>query len=138
MVKFKLESSVVGGSVESDVLTTTTGAWEELTWNFTGSPNTFNTIALMFDFGNLGNGSATSTFLFDDITQNAPVLSQIDLPVTFEDPTVDYTMTDFGDNMSTMITDPTSAANTVMEVIKPVTAQLWAGNNDFDSSRFCI
>ena len=126
VVKFKLEDGL-GGSTEVDALTTTTGAWEELSWDFAGTPTSYNTIALMFDFGNVGNGTATSTFLFDDITQVAPTLSQIDLPVTFEDGTVDYTMTDFGGNASMMIVDPTNPANSVMQVDKTVAAQLWAG-----------
>ena len=124
IVKFKLEGT---GQTEVDVPTTVSGAWHTLTWDFTGAAPNFNTIVLMFDFGNVGNGSANSTFYFDDITQGSPTLSQIDLPITFESATVDYTMTDFGDNMSTMMADPTNPANTVMQVIKPVTAQLWAG-----------
>ncbi|MFK7783999.1 MAG: hypothetical protein AB8B56_02725, partial [Crocinitomicaceae bacterium] len=126
VVKFKLENSM-GASAEVDVTTTTTGAWEELSWDFTGTPTSYNTVVLMFDFGNVGNGTATSTFLFDDIAQTTPTLSQIDLPVTFEDATVDYTMTDFGGNASTLVTDPTDPTNTVMQVDKGVAAQLWAG-----------
>ncbi|MFT6280519.1 MAG: hypothetical protein ACJA0U_000639, partial [Salibacteraceae bacterium] len=124
VVKFKLEGV---GSDEVDAVTTVTGAWEEITWDFSGTANTYNTIALMFDFGNVGNGSATSTFLFDDIEQSAPILSQIDLPVTFESSLVDYTMTDFGGNTATVITDPVNPPNLVSEVVKDATAQLWAG-----------
>ncbi len=125
VVKFKLEGGV--GSAEADALTTVTGAWEEITWNFSGTANTFNTIVLMFDFGNVGDGTATSTFLFDDIEQSVPPLMQIDLPVTFESATVDYTMTDFGDNMSTLLVDPTLPTNMVMQVVKPLSAPTWAG-----------
>jgi len=124
-IKFKLEGGV--GSAEVDALTTVTGAWEEITWNFSGTANTFNTIVLMFDFGNVGDGTATSTFLFDDIEQSASPLTQIDLPVTFESATVDYTMTDFGDNMSTLLVDPTLPTNMVMQVVKPLSAPTWAG-----------
>ena len=124
VVKFKLEGV---GVTEVDAVTSVSGAWEEITWDFSGTANTYNTIALMFDFGNVGNGSATSTFLFDDIEQSAPILAQIDLPVTFEDPLVDYTMTDFGGNTATVITDPVNPPNLVSEVVKDATAQLWAG-----------
>ncbi|MDG1332217.1 MAG: T9SS type A sorting domain-containing protein [Crocinitomicaceae bacterium] len=127
VVKFKLEDGV-GGSTEVDATTTTTGAWEELSWDFVGTPTSYNTIALMFDFGNLGNGSATSTFLFDDIAQVSPTLSQIDLPITFESSTVDYTMTDFGGNVTTLVVDPTNPANMVMQADKGAAAQLWAGS----------
>jgi hypothetical protein len=40
-------------------------------------------IVIIPDNGNLGDGSATSTFFFDDIIQEAPVVSY-DLPFDFE------------------------------------------------------
>jgi galactitol-specific phosphotransferase system IIB component len=123
-VKLKLESTT--GSAEVDVLTTTTNQWETLTWDFTGTPPDFNTLVLMFDFGNLGNGTATSTFLFDDIQQLAGG-SQIDFPVDFESSTVNYTMTDFGGNTASLMVDPTNAGNMVMQVIKSDQAAAWAG-----------
>ena len=135
VVKFKLENST-GGSTEVDVPTTTSNAWETMSFNFTGTPTSYNTIVLMFDFGNVGNGTATSTFLFDDIAQTTATLSQIDLPVTFEDATVDYTTTDFGGNASMMVVDPTDPTNTVMQVDKGATAQLWAGTTISTSMGF--
>jgi hypothetical protein len=67
-------------------------------------------------------------------------LDQIDLPVTFDDPLVDYTVQDFGDpvSASTMLAvDPDDAANTVAMSAKPTGAPLWAGttigNPDFAS-----
>ena len=61
---------------------------------------THTEIVLMFDFGNVGDGTADSTFYYDDIYQTDPSggLSQMDLPVTFEDPSVYYVLTDFGGN----------------------------------------
>ena len=123
VVKFKLEGS---GSTERDAITTVVNEWEELSWDFTGEPTNFNTLVFMFDFGNIGDGSANSTFLFDDIEQVFGG-SQLDLPVTFEDPTINYTTTDFGGNASTLITDPFDANNTVVEVIKTAQAATWAG-----------
>ncbi len=64
-VLFKLDD--IG--VERDAFTTVTGAWETLTFDFEGTTATGKVVALMFDFGNLGDGTATSTFLFDDIQQ---------------------------------------------------------------------
>ncbi len=64
-VLFKLE-----GNAATEVLTRTTVAngWEELRWSFAGRPaNTYNELVFMFDFGTVGNGSASSTFLFDDV-----------------------------------------------------------------------
>jgi hypothetical protein len=122
-ILFKLEGN---GSVEREVKTTVVNQWEVLKWDFTGSPKNFNTLVFIFDFGKVGNGSATSTFLFDDIQQVFGG-KQIDLPVDFEGSTNNYTMTDFGGNASTLVTDPTNPNNKVMEVIKTAGAELWAG-----------
>jgi len=122
-VKFKLEGM---GETELDVVTTVSNAWETLTWDFTGQPNNFDNLVFMFDFGNVGDGSATSTFLFDDIEQ-LEGLAQIDLPVTFEDETVNPTVIDFGGNVSSLVTDPTDANNTVIQSIKTSEAATWAG-----------
>ncbi|MDA3893393.1 MAG: T9SS type A sorting domain-containing protein [Salinivirgaceae bacterium] len=54
--------------------------------------------------------------------------SQIDLPVSFDDPTgYDYTLTDFGNNSSVLGADPDDATNTVAITTKPTGAQTWAG-----------
>jgi hypothetical protein len=66
-VKLQLEEPT--GNYSLDVLTTVSGAWETLNWNFYGQSNTFDRIAFLFDFGQVGDGSANSTFLFDDIQQ---------------------------------------------------------------------
>ena len=127
VVKFKLEG---GGNYEVDALTTVSGAWETLTWDFTGQPNIFSDVVFMFDFGNVGDGSATSTFLFDDVTQGEGEgfgLLQIDLPVTFEGDEINYTMTDFGGNIHAIVEDPEDVANTACMVVKNDDAELWAG-----------
>lgn len=124
VVKFKLEGG--GASAEKDATTTVTGAWETLTWDFTGTPNTFNDLVFMFDFGNVGNGSAASTFLFDDIEQFFGGF-QIDLPVTFEGSTINYTMTDFEGNLSFFETDPVFPNNHVIKIVKNAQAGSSAG-----------
>jgi len=122
-IKFKLEGV---GNTERDVQTTVSNAWEELKWDFTGEPSSFNTLVFMFDFGNVGDGTANSTFLFDDI-QQIYAGSQLDLPVTFEDNSVNYTTTDFGGNLSQMVVDPMNTNNKVIEVVKTTSAATWAG-----------
>ncbi|MFY0671936.1 MAG: T9SS type A sorting domain-containing protein [Bacteroidia bacterium] len=132
-VKMKLESST--GAVERDAVTQTTGEWEELTWDFTSVTADFNTIVFMFDFGNVGDGTAASTFLFDDVEQFFGGY-QIDLPVSFEEADVNYTLTDFGGNSSSLVTDPTNANNTVAKVIKTDNAETWAGTTIGTNSGF--
>lgn len=123
IVKFKLEGN---GSAERDVQTTLTGEWEELSWDFTGTPTDFDNVVFMFDFGNVGDGSEASTFLFDDIARLFGGI-QIDLPVDFEGADINYTMTDFGGNESILETDPEDETNTVIKVTKTIEAATWAG-----------
>jgi hypothetical protein len=54
-------------------------------------------------------------------------LDQIDLPIDWEGDTTNYTVTDFGGNISMLTADPTDASNTVLESVKPEGAELWAG-----------
>ncbi|WP_445725733.1 T9SS type A sorting domain-containing protein [Flavobacterium sp.] len=67
-VAFKVEGN---GGVHKQLITTTTvtGAWETLSWDFTGEPADYYKLVLLFDLGNVGDGTATSTFLFDNIVQ---------------------------------------------------------------------
>lgn len=125
-VKFKLEGA---GETELDVLTTVSGEWETLTWDFTGQPTNFNELVFMFDFGNVGDGSATSTFLFDDIEQIDPFMGmdQMDLPVDFEGANVYYALTSFEGATSAIIQDPADSNNTIGEVTKSVSAGSSAG-----------
>jgi len=125
-VKFKLEGN---GDAQRDAQTTVSNEWETLTWDFTGEPANFNWLVFMFDIGNVGNGSINSTFLFDDIKQfhKKPLGIQIDLPVYFEGGIVDYTMTDFGGNASSLVTDPFGPNNRAIKVIKTSGSATWAG-----------
>jgi len=123
VVKFKLEGN---GETERDAVTTVSGEWETLTWDFTGAPANFNNLVFMFDFGNTGDGSANSTFYFDDIEQLFGG-QQLDWPVTFEEEGINYTTTDFGGNLSSLVQDPTNPENTVVQAIKTADAATWAG-----------
>jgi hypothetical protein len=64
-VLFKLEGN---GATEVLTRTTIANGWEELRWSFAGRlSNTYNELVFMFDFGTVGDGSANSTFFFDDV-----------------------------------------------------------------------
>jgi len=136
-VKLKLDNHSNpnnGLSVETDVLTTVANQWQTLTFDFSknaaGTPafnpsNVYDDATIFFDFGNTGTGA---TFYFDNMQMFvAPVLKQIDLPVTFDDPTVNYAMVDFGGNVSTLIVDPTNSSNHVMQSVKTAGAVTYAG-----------
>ena len=86
--------------------------------------------------------SGDIVFQIDDIRwiaeTDALPLQQIDLPVTFDDPLVDYTVIDFGEPVSASTVlgeDPGNAENTVAITTKPTGAPVWAGttigNPDF-------
>ena len=133
-VKLKIEDHNDGThSVETDVKTTVANQWETLTFDFknqaagTAAINytySYDKASIFYDFGNAGTGGV---FYCDDLMMAPPTLSQINLPVTFEDPTVDYTMTDFGGNSTVLTTDPANNANHVMMSTKTSGAQVWAG-----------
>ena len=118
IVKFKLEGDN-NAQTERDSYTTLSNDWETLTWSFAGEPsNTYNKLVLMFDFGNVGDGSINSTFYFDNINSFDPSggLNQIDLPVTFENPEVYYSLIDFeGNGPSTIVEEE---GNHYVQVIK--------------------
>jgi hypothetical protein len=58
------------------------------------------------------------------------------MPVTFEDTTVNYSLTDFGGNAHVVMADPTNPNNTVAQVTKTQAAQLWAGTTISTPSGF--
>ena len=132
MVKFKIEGNQGAfpsePATERDAYTTKTNEWEILSWDFSGEPsNTYTKLVLMFDFGNVGDGTADSTFYYDDIFQTDPSggLSQMDLPVTFEDPSVYYVLTDFGGNGPSTILE--TVDGNYARVEKDGGAETWAG-----------
>jgi hypothetical protein len=54
-------------------------------------------------------------------------LTQINLPINFEGSTTNFTVTDFGGNVSTLLVDPTNAGNMVTRTVKTSGSALWAG-----------
>tara|TARA_Y100000766_G_scaffold157358_1_gene135137 strand:- start:27 stop:1331 length:1305 start_codon:yes stop_codon:yes gene_type:complete len=132
LIKFKIEGDIGAfpsePATERDSYTTKTNEWEILSWDFSGEPsNTYRKLVLMFDFGNVGDGTANSTFYYDDIYQTDPSggLSQMDLPVTFEDTNVYYVLTDFGGNGPSTILD--TVDGNYARVEKNSGAETWAG-----------
>ncbi|MDB4859250.1 dockerin type I domain-containing protein [Candidatus Marinimicrobia bacterium] len=62
--------------------------------------------------------------------------SQIDLPVNFEDSSINYTMSDFGGNVSSLVEDPEDSSNSVIQVIKTSDSETWAGTTIGTSDGF--
>ena len=143
LVRLKLEDHADGNkSVETDAVTTVANTWETLEFNFsnpatgTSAPNfayNYNKASIFFDFGNGNTWGPTNTvkktFYFDDVTfmPATVVMNQISLPVTFDANNVIYTVTDFGNNVTTDAVDPLNASNKVKKTVKPNGAETWAG-----------
>jgi endoglucanase Acf2 len=71
-IQLKLEQQAGGSTYELKTSTTVTGTWETLSWDFSAlGATSYDRLVFMFDIGNTGDGSATSTFYFDDVQQEA-------------------------------------------------------------------
>ncbi|MGB5981684.1 MAG: glycosyl hydrolase [Nonlabens sp.] len=81
VVRMKLEQqSNSSNFAERDFTTIKTGEWEEIVWDFGSLNNTvFDRLVFMFDFGNTGDGSNTSTFFFDDVQQTATLSTGMEI-----------------------------------------------------------
>ncbi len=77
-VLMKLEQQSGGSTFELSTPTTVTGEWETLSWDFSAlGVSPYDKLVFMFDFGNVGNGSATSTFYFDDVMQVSTLATNV-------------------------------------------------------------
>jgi len=134
VVRLKVEDETNGAvSVETDAITTVANGWDTLTFDFvnnvTGTPvinynNTYDKVAIFFDFGVAGTGK---TYYVDYVEFFSSGKSPITLPITWDDSTnVDYTVVDFGGNVSMLAADPMNASNTVLSSRKD-SAFTWAG-----------
>ncbi len=107
-IKLELENS--GGSTSLDKLTTVSDAWETIIWNFYGQAHDYNRIQVMFDFGNIGDGTSASTFLFDDVQQvSGPAIPSplpTTLPIDFENSVVTTDFSNFFGAITTVIPNP--------------------------------
>ncbi len=131
IVKFKLEAT--GGFAEVDMPTTVSGEWETLEFVFAGTPNTLNEVVFMFDFGNVGDGSETSTFYFDDVEQIAgpPAPIPATFPIDFEGDVVSSDFLNYSEAMSMVIPNPQvggiNTSSTVCQMVRDG-GQFWAGS----------
>jgi hypothetical protein len=132
-IKLKLEEHATGThSVETDAKTTVANKWETLTFDFKNNSTStpalnaayiYDKASVFFDFNVTGNGKP---FYMDDLMM-AIQIAQISLPVTFDGANINYTVTDFGNNVTVDANDPTNALNHVKKTTKPNGAEVWAG-----------
>jgi hypothetical protein len=101
---------------------------------------TYNKVSIFFNFGVTGATAGAKTYYFDDVafggtTPPPPAWA----PITFNDASVTYTLSGFGGaEDSTVVVDPTNAANMVARVVKSATAELWAGVTVSTGANFSV
>ena len=133
-----------GEFVEKDVTNLTANDWDSLVFDFsTGTignwnvAKTYTRLSIFFEFNVAGSGK---TFLWDNVrllgysaTNTQPIATklQIDLPITFNDTTVNYNIIDFEGNVTT---DTIIAANDkAKKTIKTDGSPTWAGTTMGDA-----
>lgn len=129
-VKLKIENLTdANTNFEVDQQTTTSNAWEYLTYDFSAvnMDNIYSKVVLFFNFGTNGTGE---TYYFDDVRLTDGAEPKI-LPLTFESTTLDYALGGFGQAIATKIANPhqtgiNTSAN-VVQLTKPNGAEVWAG-----------
>lgn len=135
-------------TAETEATTTVAAGWQTLLFNFanpaTGTAalnlaNTYNKASIFFNFGRTGAQGGGGTFYFDDLAFRGSSFT-VACPstggggggatinsITMDEPTPPL-LTGFGGaEDSSIVADPTNAANKVARVIKSATAELWAG-----------
>ncbi|MDP2187796.1 MAG: T9SS type A sorting domain-containing protein [Sphingobacteriaceae bacterium] len=137
LVRLKAEQAGVPTiSVETDATTTGAG-WQTLVFNFANPAagtaalnitNTYNVLSIFYGFGSAGTGAtfyADSVFFGGGPVGPPPV--PVNLPITWDNPAIPYSFTDFGGNVSALAPSPTNATNTTLRSIKTAGAETWAG-----------
>lgn len=141
-VMLKAENNADGAIfVEAQATTVVANAWDTLIFDF-GTPtngslnlsNVYDKVSLFYNFVDPAGAGGGEVFYWDDVEfrgggGSGPGLSQMELPVTFDDPTVDYSTIDFGGTASNFVTDPTDPTNSVVETLKGAGSQTWAGTS---------
>ena len=132
----KVENATDGTiNFQKEATSTVANGWEDLTFDYStiSTTNQYSKLVFIFDLGTAGDGTANYTWLFDEVRLVAavvtpPTLTQMTLPVTFDDATVNYGLVGFaGAEQSTIAADPTLATNKVAKVIRTNTAATYAG-----------
>lgn len=128
MVKIEDTSSEPDGNGNPSVFvevienTTTSGEWEEMTFDLSsaGSFDTsinYDRVIVFYDFGNPGEGA---TFYFDDISLMKLVLLQ--LPITFDNADLDYSPGVWDGTSFEVVANPAqSGANTSASMVGAIT-----------------
>ena len=150
-VRLKVEDAADGTkSVEIEATTSVAGAWQTLSFNFANQAagtaalnlaTTYNKASVFFNFGTTGVASGGArTYYLDDLAFSGSSFvvacpsaggggggTATTTTITMDEATAPA-LTGFGGaEDSSVVADPSNAANKVARVIKSATAELWAG-----------
>lgn len=133
-ILLKFEDGTIADIERVATFTGAAGTWQELEFDFSDEGDvSFGFVVLFMNFNVAG--SEDLTFYFDNLIQedigggNGGMGdgAQMDLPVTFDDGTVDYGLDDFEGNASMFALNPDDATDTVAASIKMVGSAPFAG-----------
>jgi len=138
-ILFKLEELDGGNNVlnaaELKVVTTTAMTWETLTYDMSAAAGfdaaiAYNQAIVFPDFGRLGVAGGAD-YYFDDIAITLEPAKLPTLPLDFEACGLGYNPAGFGNAVAALIPNPNNDADnssaTVLNIIKPLGAEVWAG-----------
>ncbi len=106
------------------------GEWEQLTFDFSGIDTSvgYRRVVIFFDFLTPGVGD---TYYFDNIRETDGT-NPIELPLTFEDPSISYGFDNFGGGTTTVVANPfvtgINTSATVAQSTKAASAEVFAGS----------
>lgn len=134
-VLLKFESEVGGPTTERAATASgPANSWQELTFDFSSDANASYLFVVIFMNFNVNTNTAPITFYWDNLVQSDDGGgggmgdgTQMDLPVTFDDPDVDYGLEDFGGNASMFALNPEDNTDTVASSIKTAGSATFAG-----------
>ncbi|MCA1761930.1 MAG: hypothetical protein LC664_02875 [Flavobacteriales bacterium] len=131
-VLLKVENALNPGIFfEKEDTSTVANEWETLSFDFNAinTADEYSKITLIWDNGEVGDGSDNFTFQYDEIelVMGGMEVQQVALPITFEDGTLDYGLTDFAGNISSLVTDPEDTENTVVQTVRGEGSATFAG-----------
>ncbi len=121
-VLLKFEGSATAADTErAATFTGAANSWQELTFDFiTDGDNVYDFVVVFMNF-NVNTNTAPLTFYWDNLVQidvPGPEGDQMDLPVTFDDPTVNYGVVGFEGAEAAIVAGPVDTANRVGQVTK--------------------
>ncbi|WP_281240217.1 putative Ig domain-containing protein [Flavobacterium praedii] len=130
-ISLALVQQTPGGSVEAALkFTPTKTGWNSFDVDLNSTTMPGVDLSKVFQMKLTSEKQGSNVFLdnFYFWKDAATVLAQMDLPVTFDNATVDYSLLGFGGaEGSTVVIDPTLATNKVAKVVKPAVSETWAG-----------